>query len=95
MLSQNGITITLEGEIDISRERELERVLEPAEWAERATLDFSRVSFASTTLINAVIRLHNHMREHGRSGAIRIVGCKPHVKRVLSLAHLDSVFDIA
>jgi anti-anti-sigma factor len=94
MVSENGITITLEGEIDISREFELERTLQPAQWADRATLDFSNVSFASTTLINAVVRLHNHMRKHGRAGIIRIVGCKPHIKRVLTLARLDTVFEI-
>jgi anti-anti-sigma factor len=94
MLSDRGVTITLEGEIDISREIELERTLRPAEWADRATLDFSNVSFASTTLINAIVRLHNHIRQHGRTGTIRIIGCAPHVKRVLKLAHLDSIFEI-
>lgn len=93
-LREDGPTIYLEGEIDISRQGDLERLLRPAERSDSATLDFTRVSFASTTLLNAVIRLHNHMREHGGAGKIRIVGCAPHVRRVLTLTHLDSVFEI-
>lgn len=93
-LREDGPIIYLQGEIDISRQGDLERLLRPAEWSDSATLDFASVTFASTTLLNGVIRLHNRMREHGRAGTIRIVGCAPHVRRVLALTHLDSIFDV-
>lgn len=95
MLLDDTVVIALHGELDISCEAELERALARAEWADRATLDLSNVSFVSTTLLNAVLRLHKKMRAHGRAGAIRIVGCAPHVRRVFRVTRLDKLFEVA
>jgi anti-anti-sigma factor len=94
-LLDDAVVIALHGELDISRESDLDRALAGAEWANRATLDLSRVSFASTTLLNAVLRLRRKMRGHGRAGAIRIVGCAPHVRRIFRLTRLDTLFEVA
>lgn len=94
MLLDDEVTIALAGELDLSREEDLARSLARAEWCDRATLDFSDVTFVSTTLINAVLRLHKRMRAHGRDGSIRIVGCAPHVRRIFRLTRLDSLFEV-
>lgn len=95
MLPDDTVVIALDGELDISREADLESALARAEWANRATLDLSNVSFVSTTLLNAVLRLHKKMRAHGRAGTIRIVGCAPHVRRIFQLTRLDTLFEVA
>ena len=95
MVLDDSVIIALDGELDISREADLERALARAEWADCAILDLSKVSFASTTLLNAVLRLHKKMRAHGRTGAIRIVGCAPNVRRIFRLTRLDTLFEVA
>lgn len=94
-LHQAAVTISLQGAYDISSRERLRRVLLPAERADRAVIDLSQVTYAGTTLLNALIHLRKRMRAHGRPGAIRLVGSNAGIRRVLTITRLDGVFEVA
>jgi anti-anti-sigma factor len=87
--------LSLEGAFDVSSLPALKRLLSRAERADAAVIDISRVTYAGTTLFNALIGLHKSMKRHGGSGAIRLVGTSAHMRRLLAVTSLDRLFEIA
>lgn len=92
---QAAITVSLKGEYDISSRNALRRLLASAEDADQAIIDLSAVTYAGTTLINALLNLRKRMRKQGREGAIRLVGSSANIRKVLTITRLDRVFEIA
>jgi anti-anti-sigma factor len=90
-----AVVISLRGALDITARDTLRRQLSPAENAEEAVIDLSGVTYAGTTLLNALLGLRKRMRTRGRSGAIRLVGTSSNLRRVLTITNLDRVFDVA
>lgn len=93
-LHQAAVTVSLQGAYDISSRNTLRRVLAPAEAADQAIIDLSAVTYAGTTLINALLNLRKRMRKHGREGVIRLVGSSANIRRVLTITRLDRVFEV-
>lgn len=87
--------VSLKGVYDINSRDALRRLLAPAETAEEAIIDLSGVTYAGTTLFNALISLHKKMRNRGNTGAIRLVGSSAHVRRLLTITCLDHLFEVA
>lgn len=94
-LHQAAVTISLQGAYDVSSSDALKRMLAPAERADQAVIDLSGVTYAGTTLLNALLNLRKSMRKHGNDGTIRLTGSNPNIRRVLTITRLDRVFDIA
>jgi anti-anti-sigma factor len=94
-LQQAAVTVSLRGEFDISSGDSLRRELARAEYADAAIIDLSGVTYAGTTLLNALLALQKSMRKHGGEGAIRIVGTSPHLRKVLTITSLDRLFEVA
>jgi anti-anti-sigma factor len=94
-LQQAAVTVSLRGEFDISSGDSLRRALARAEYADAAIIDLSGVTYAGTTLLNALLALQRSMRKHGGEGAIRIVGTSPHLRKVLTITSLDRLFEVA
>lgn len=94
-LHQAAVTVSLEGAYDISSRDTLRRLLAPAEGADQAVIDLSGVTYAGTTLLNALLNLRKRMRKHGTQGAIRLVGSSANIRKVLTITRLDRVFEVA
>lgn len=94
-LHQAAVTISLQGAYDISSREDLRRLLAPAEQADAAVIDLSNVTYAGTTLLNALLHLRKCMRDRGNRGAIRLVGSSESIRRILTVTRLDNVFEIA
>lgn len=94
-LHQAAVTVSLHGAIDISSARTLKRLLERAETADEAVIDLSDVTYAGTTLLNALISLRRTMRERGGAGVVHLTGSNPQIRRVLTITSLDRVFEVA
>lgn len=92
---QPAVVIALRGALDINARDALRRELSPAESAQEAVIDLSGVTYAGTTLLNALLRLRKRMRTRGGSGSIHLVGSSPQLRRVLTITNLDRVFDVA
>lgn len=93
--NKSAVALSLEGAFDVSSLPALRRLLAEAERADEAVIDISRVTYAGTTLFNALIGLHKTMRRHGGSGAIRLVGSSAHMRRLLAVTSLDRLFEVA
>lgn len=93
-LDQAAVTVSLQGAYDVNSRDTLKRLLAPAERAEQAVIDVSRVTYAGTTLLNALIALRKSMRKHGTAGAIRLVGSSAQIRRVLTITCLDNIFEV-
>lgn len=94
-LCEAAATVSLQGALDITASEALKRELLPLETADRAVIDLSRVTYAGTTLLNALLALRKSMKQHGARGGIRLVGASPHVRRLLTITNLDRVFEVA
>jgi anti-anti-sigma factor len=94
-LHKGAVTVSLRGDFDISSARALAQLLAEAEDADAAIIDVSNVTYAGTTLFNALIALHNTMRRRGGKGSIRIVGSSAHMRRLLTITCLDDLFEVA
>ncbi|HKU68541.1 MAG TPA: STAS domain-containing protein [Candidatus Baltobacteraceae bacterium] len=94
-LRSGAVTVSLHGDIDVSSARALKRLLSEAEDADAAVIDLSDVTYAGTTLFNALIALHKNMRRHGGEACIRIVGSSAQMRRLLTITCLDNLFDVA
>lgn len=90
-----AVTVFLRGEFDINSRDSLRRQLARAERADAAVIDLSGVTYAGTTLFNALIALKKSMRKHGGEGEIRLVGSSPHVRKLLTITCLDRLFEVA
>jgi len=94
-LEQAAVLVSLEGDFDISSRDTLRKLLARAEQADTAVIDLSGVTYAGTTLLNALLSLRKRMRLHGREGAIRLVGSSTHMRKLLTITALDRLFDVA
>jgi anti-anti-sigma factor len=94
-LHRGVVSVSLQGEFDVSSGRKLRQILSRAEFADAAIVDISNVTYAGTTLFNALIALRESMRKHGGEGAIRIVGSSAHMRRLLTITCLDHLFEVA
>ena len=92
---QAAVTIFLSGALDLTVRETLKRQLAKAEDADQAVIDLSGVTYAGTTLLNALLGLRQRMRTHGHDGFIRLVGSSPNLRKVLTITNLDRVFDVA
>jgi len=90
-----AVLVSLDGDFDISSRDTLRKLLAKAEQADAAVIDLSGVTYAGTTLLNALISLRKRMRLHGREGAIRLVGSSAHMRKLLTITALDRVFEVA
>jgi anti-anti-sigma factor len=91
----SAVALSLEGAFDVSSVSALRRLFAPAERADTVVIDLSGVTYAGTTLFNALIRLRKSMRQHGGAGAIRLVGASSHMRRLLAVTSLDRLFEVA
>lgn len=94
-LHQAAVIVSLQGAYDINSGNALRRLLATGEAADQVVVDLSAVTYAGTTLINALLNLRKNMRKHGSSGAIRLIGSSANIRRVLTITRLDRVFEVA
>ena len=94
-LNPAAITISLEGAYDISSRDALRRLFAPVERADAAIIDLSAVTYADTTLLNALLNLRERMRARGNNGAIRLVGSSANMRKILTITRLDRLFEVA
>jgi anti-anti-sigma factor len=84
---EQGRTIRLAGELDISNKSELDEVLEAAaEQGGPILVDLSELTFMDSTGINALVRTAASV--HGR-GCVILHGEQDRVRRVLDIARVE------
>src|SRR5581483_5724263 len=85
--------IRLEGDWDISRRDELERLLEPAYlWPAGVIVDLQLVNYADSTILAALVVLRNRRRTKGLPLPSLVVGGSLQVRRLLNISGLSEAF---
>src|SRR5579884_2653958 len=92
VLPEASIRIALSGAYDISSTESLRYLLAAGERAASVIVDVSGVTYAGTTLLNALLHLRSRMREQGKEGVIRLAGANAQLQKILRITHLDRVF---
>ena len=86
--------ISLDGDWDISRRDELERLLQPAYEARgNLVVDMHSVTYADSTILAALIVLRNRRRTTGLPLPSLVIGSRQ-VRRLLTIAGLDEAFTL-
>ena len=86
--------VSLEGDWDISRRDELERLLQPAyDSPGNLVIDMHSVIYADSTILAALIVLRNRRRTKGLPLPSLVIGSRQ-VRRLLSIAGLDEAFPL-
>lgn len=89
---QKAQIVQLEGDWDISRRDELERLLEPAYlWPGDVILDLKGVAYADSTILAALVVLRNRRRTKGLPLPSLVVGTQQ-IKRLLNISGLSEAF---
>lgn len=84
--------VRLEGDWDISRRDELERLLEPVYGTPGGViLDLQMVDYADSTILAALVVLRNRRRSRGLPLPSLVVGSRS-VRRLLSISGLSEAF---
>lgn len=87
--------IKLRGELDIAARPRLQEILEGTERLARVTFDVRRVRYMDARSLGYFVHLHDHMaREPFSKRAIRLIGVRPIVARLIRLVRLDEIFEV-
>ena len=86
------VTIRLQGEYDVSAERDLGILLSSAENSAVAIIDCTDVTFLDSSALECLLRLRNRMTVAGGGGEIRVAGANEALARLFSVTGLDRVF---
>ncbi len=87
------LIITLEGEWDLARADELERLLEPAYERPLVILDMSNTSYADSTCLGRLITMRSHRRERNFEPAF-IVLPSPQLRKLFDLVGFDKIWPL-
>lgn len=93
MSTSTGLTgrrIELEGELDIARKDELERLFESIQKDGALTIDLRRVAYADSTFLNLLASLATRFQEV----PITLLGPNPNLRRLFGIVQFDRLFRI-
>jgi len=92
MTNTKARIVQLDGDWDISRRDELERLLQPAyDWPGGLILDMHAVDYADSTILAALVVLRNRRRSKGLPLPSLVVASRQ-VRRLLSISGLSEAF---
>jgi anti-anti-sigma factor len=89
--SGSHCTVRLLGDLDLNVRSQLTFSLDPLVYSSIAIIDATDVTFADTTLLNAVIRLVRERRTSGNDVPLRIAGASASVRHLFALTHIDRI----
>ena len=89
----DSLTLVLTGELDVAQAEELTDLLDRAlRRCPRLTLDLAKVTFLDCAILGVLVRSRRSARE--ADGQLRISTCRPAVRRLFALTHLEETFDL-
>jgi anti-anti-sigma factor len=89
-MGRKGHRIELEGELDLARQNELERLFNSLEKDGPLTIDLRRVTYADSTFLSALASLALRFQEV----PITLLGAAPNLRRVFRVVQFDKLFQI-
>lgn len=89
-----GLVVHLAEDLDQEVREPLRRALASLIDEPQATIDVTAVDYADTTLLSAIVRLVRQRRACGNELPPRIVGMRPHLRRLFHLTRLDRLVSL-
>lgn len=89
-MGRKGHRIELEGELDLARKNELERLFNSLEKDGPLTIDLRRVTYADSTFLSVLASLALRFQEV----PITLLGATPNLRRVFRVVQFDKLFQI-
>jgi len=87
------MVVCLSGELDFTAKDRLEADFEAAAAQPGdVELELSGVTYADSTALGLLVKLHNRLRHQGRT--IRLLSPSPQMRKLLNYAGLDRAFEI-
>jgi anti-anti-sigma factor len=87
------LIVSLEGDLDIAARETLDWKLKPAQFADPVIVDLSNVRFVDSTALTAFVRLRKARIAKGYQPELYVIP-SIHVRKVLSITHLDALWEI-
>lgn len=94
--SGNRGVLTLEGRFDMGSQlafRNAYRKLLPNIHGGELAVDLGAVDYIDSSALGALLLMREEVGIH--DVAVSLVGCKPHIERVLAMAHFNRLFEMA
>ena len=85
-------TVSLTGNLDLSRKEELTQRFLPLANMDVAIIDLADVGYLDSTALGCLIGLKNRMIQNGKRGVVIVAGSRPTVKKIFQICGLDRVF---
>lgn len=89
-IDRKGHRIELEGELDLARKDELERLFNSLERDGPLTIDLRRVTYADSTFLSILASLALRFQEV----PIKLLGATPNLRRVFRVVQFEKLFQI-
>jgi anti-anti-sigma factor len=89
-IGRKGHRIKLEGELDLARKNELQRLFNSLEKDGPLTIDLRRVTYADSTFLSLLASLALRFQEV----PITLLGATPNLRKVFRVVQFDKLFQI-
>jgi len=90
--SGKDVTILIKGRFDFNDHTEFRDSYRKYEAGANYALDMSDADYMDSSALGMLLLLREHAG--GDSAKIRIVGCKPEIRKILSIANFQKLFEI-
>jgi anti-anti-sigma factor len=91
----NGVIVLSGGEYDVWRRNELRTELEAAKISGEVTIDLSCVTFMDAGAVGLLLAFRKRVYEYDPKATVTLLNTPQIVRRVLSIAHADELFDFS
>ena len=92
--SNNGdsVTLTIKGRFDFNDHTEFREAYRKYDSKAEYKLDMSDAEYMDSSALGMLLLLREHAG--GDNANIKVVGCKPEIKKILAIANFQKLFDI-
>ncbi len=88
-----SVTVTIAGRFDFKVHKEFREAYKHTPRTTEFVVDMARTEYMDSSALGMLLLLREHLG--GDSAKIRIVHCKPDIKKVLSIANFHKLFMLA
>lgn len=90
--SENGVTVAIDGRFDFSSHKEFRDAYRDSDTGSNYIIDMSKTDYMDSSALGMLLLLREHAG--GDKASIKITGCSPDIKKILTISNFQKLFDI-
>lgn len=90
--SGNGLTIAIDGRFDFSSHKEFRDAYRDAGSGSSYVIDMSKTDYMDSSALGMLLLLREFAG--GDAATIKIAGCSPDIKKILTISNFQKLFDV-